>query len=257
MIRHFKHFVFDFLALKNYPKADIKFCQSCSFLPDFLIFPEIFWTELWIFSSSLPNSGKLIYYSRILLPFRNISQKSFQNHLLFVCNFFWQVFWHFHLLFVWCFIFRYCASSFKHQKSAFRQNINTVFFNFFNDIKQLTLPVSPELLSLHKKKWISKVSNFKKTIDSRKTLYDKSGSNQIKSSLKGALSGLRKFLATENPFKMMKNAIYFTPKAFFALKIFNFLSWLDLNFLPWLVMYQNGVIKKIGLVSSFMTSQPG
>ena len=42
--------------------------------------------------------------------------------------------------------------------------------------------------------------------------------------IKGALSGLRQSLATESPLKMMKNAFYFTPKAFFVLKIFKFLS---------------------------------
>ena len=42
--------------------------------------------------------------------------------------------------------------------------------------------------------------------------------------IKGALSGLRQFLATESPLKMMKNAFYFTLKAFFVLKIFTFLS---------------------------------
>ena len=42
----------------------------------------------------------------------------------------------------------------------------------------------------------------------------------------GALSGLRQFLATESPLKIMKNAFYFTSKALFILKIFNFLSWL-------------------------------
>ena len=41
---------------------------------------------------------------------------------------------------------------------------------------------------------------------------------------KGALSGLRQFFATESPLKMMKNAFYFTSKALFVLKIFNFLS---------------------------------
>ena len=41
---------------------------------------------------------------------------------------------------------------------------------------------------------------------------------------KGALSGLRQFLATESPLKMMKNAFYFTLKALFVLKIFTFLS---------------------------------
>ena len=38
--------------------------------------------------------------------------------------------------------------------------------------------------------------------------------------VKGALSGLTQFLATENPLKMMKNTFYFTSKALFILKIF-------------------------------------
>ena len=42
--------------------------------------------------------------------------------------------------------------------------------------------------------------------------------------VKGALSGLRQFLATESPLKMMKNALYFTLKTLFVLKIFKFLS---------------------------------
>ena len=42
--------------------------------------------------------------------------------------------------------------------------------------------------------------------------------------LKGALSGLRQFLITESPLKMMKNAFYFTLKALFVLKILTFLS---------------------------------
>ena len=41
---------------------------------------------------------------------------------------------------------------------------------------------------------------------------------------KGAPSGLRQFLATESPFKMMKNAFYFMSKVIFVLKIFRFLS---------------------------------
>ena len=41
--------------------------------------------------------------------------------------------------------------------------------------------------------------------------------------IKGTLSGLRQFLATESPLKMMKNASYFTLKALFALKMFTFL----------------------------------
>ena len=68
--------------------------------------------------------------------------------------------------------------------------------------------------------------------------------------LKGTLSGLRQFLATESPLKMMKNAFYFTSKALFVLKISKFC-------LDFLVMYQNALIKKIRLISNFMMSQPG
>ena len=42
--------------------------------------------------------------------------------------------------------------------------------------------------------------------------------------VKGALLGLRQFLATESSLKMMKDAFYFTSKALFVLKIFKFLS---------------------------------
>ena len=42
--------------------------------------------------------------------------------------------------------------------------------------------------------------------------------------IKGALSGLRQYFATERPLKMMKNAFYFTLKALFVPKIFKFLS---------------------------------
>ena len=41
---------------------------------------------------------------------------------------------------------------------------------------------------------------------------------------KGVLSGLRQFLATKNPLKMMKNPFCFTSKSLFGLKIFNFMS---------------------------------
>ena len=59
---------------------------------------------------------------------------------------------------------------------------------------------------------------------------------------KGALSVLRQFLATESPLKMMKNAFYFTLKAFFVLKTFKFL---------FLVMEKNGLIRKIKLIRKF------
>ena len=42
--------------------------------------------------------------------------------------------------------------------------------------------------------------------------------------LKDPLSGLRQFLASESPLKLMKNAFYFTSKFIFVLKIVKFLS---------------------------------
>ena len=46
----------------------------------------------------------------------------------------------------------------------------------------------------------------------------------ISANFKGALLGLRPFLAAESPLKMMKNAFCFTSKTLFVLKIFKFLS---------------------------------
>ena len=42
--------------------------------------------------------------------------------------------------------------------------------------------------------------------------------------VRGALSDLRQFLATESILKMKENSFYFTLKALFVLKIFKFLS---------------------------------
>ena len=47
--------------------------------------------------------------------------------------------------------------------------------------------------------------------------------NIIKIYMKGALSGLRQFLATKSPLKMMKNAFYLTSKVLFVLKMFKVL----------------------------------
>ena len=41
----------------------------------------------------------------------------------------------------------------------------------------------------------------------------------IKRKVRGTLSGLRQFLASENPFKIIKNAFYFTLKPLFVLKV--------------------------------------
>ena len=71
----------------------------------------------------------------------------------------------------------------------------------------------------------------------------------INDTIKGEFSGLRQNLATESPLKMMKNAFHFTLKSLFVLKIFKFC-------LDFLVMWKNGLIRKIRLISKFMTSQP-
>ena len=51
---------------------------------------------------------------------------------------------------------------------------------------------------------------------------------------KSTLSGLRQFLVTESLLNMMKNALYFTWKALFILKMFTFLSRLFGHVLKWL-----------------------
>ena len=53
---------------------------------------------------------------------------------------------------------------------------------------------------------------------------EKYDTNRSRGGVKGALSGLRQFLATESPLKTMKNVFYFTSKALFVLKIYKFLS---------------------------------
>ena len=69
---------------------------------------------------------------------------------------------------------------------------------------------------------------------------------QMHENFKGALSGLRQFLAFESTLKMMKNAFYFLLKARFVLKIFKFLF-----------LLLNVLIRKIKLVLKFMMSRPG
>ena len=55
-------------------------------------------------------------------------------------------------------------------------------------------------------------------------MYHDANTKANASTVKGTLSGLRRFLATVSPLKMMKNPFYFTVKALFVLKIFKFLS---------------------------------
>ena len=66
----------------------------------------------------------------------------------------------------------------------------------------------------------------------------------------GAVSGPIHFLAPENPLKIMKNASYFTLKGAFVFKIFRFCLYV-------FVLYKNELIRKIRLISKFMTPQPG
>ena len=68
-------------------------------------------------------------------------------------------------------------------------------------------------------------------------------------SVKGKLSILRQFLATERFLKMMKNAFYFTLKALPVLKILKCLSSIFGH-------VENGLIRKIRLILKFMTSKP-
>ena len=69
-------------------------------------------------------------------------------------------------------------------------------------------------------------------------------------SLKSTLTCLRQFLATESLLKLMRNAVYFTLKALLFLKIFKFLS-------SFFGHIKSSLIRKIVLISKFMTSQPG
>ena len=60
-----------------------------------------------------------------------------------------------------------------------------------------------------------------------KWLISKVGKISVSWTLKaGGLSGLTKFLTTEIPLTMMKNAFYFTLEALFVFNIFKLLSWI-------------------------------
>ena len=67
---------------------------------------------------------------------------------------------------------------------------------------------------------------------------------------KGPMSGMRQFLTTESPLKLIENVSYFMLGAFFVLELFTF-------FLDFLVMYKNGLTIRLRLIPKFMTSQTG
>ena len=68
--------------------------------------------------------------------------------------------------------------------------------------------------------------------------------------LKGSLLGRRQFLTTESLLKNMKTAIYFMLKARLFIRYLNFC-------IDFLARLENGWIRKLRLVSRFMTSHTG
>ena len=95
---------------------------------------------------------------------------------------------------------------------------------------------------------------FEQPLGSRDQIYESIDriidSFRFHPSIKDAFSGLRQFLATESPSKMM-HFLKISPQ-----KLFPFSRYLSFCLDFW-VMYQNGLIKKIRLISNFMTSHPG
>ena len=81
-------------------------------------------------------------------------------------------------------------------------------------------------------------------------LHHISRQRQLWQRFKGAPSGLIQFLLTQNPLITTKNALYFTLKSLFILKIFKFLFWL-------FGLVEKRLIGKLRLISRFMTSQHG
>ena len=71
-----------------------------------------------------------------------------------------------------------------------------------------------------------------------------------KQEFKDPLSSLPQFLTTESPLKGWK-MLFISPQ-----KLFSFSRYLSFC-LDFFVMYENGVIRKIRLISNFMTSQRG
>ena len=97
-------------------------------------------------------------------------------------------------------------------------------------LKQFSVKLRAEIFVSFKSdiKYLAKITNEKGYKDDNITTEAiekiKTPSKTIGDLHRSALSGLRQFLATESPLKIMKNAFYFTSKAFFILKIFKFLS---------------------------------
>ena len=72
----------------------------------------------------------------------------------------------------------------------------------------------------------------------------------MKYNVKGAVPGLRQFLATESLLKMMKMLLILPWEALFVRNVFKVLSYFFGH-------VENGLIRKVRLISKFMRSQPG
>ena len=95
-----------------------------------------------------------------------------------------------------------------------------------SDFNKITVVVMKTLFQMSQPKRI-KYRNYRAFSNGyREDLISKLSNEKLNSEtlVKGALSGLRQFLATESSLKMMKNAFYFTSKALFVLKLYKFLS---------------------------------
>ena len=111
----------------------------------------------------------------------------------------------------------------SHQKNCFgrHQRQSFPYFGMMEDRLQISLLILREfkhinLLLLP----LKSTENWRFSDD-----FKRNRSSLIRlNALKGALSGLRQFLTTESPLRMMKNTFYFTSKALFVLEIFRFLS---------------------------------
>ena len=72
----------------------------------------------------------------------------------------------------------------------------------------------------------------------------------LSTALKGPLSGLGQLQTTKSSLKTMKNTFYFMFKALFVLRHLQFCS-------DFLIMKENGLIRKLRFISKYMTSSTG
>ena len=93
-------------------------------------------------------------------------------------------------------------------------------FHFFHQVVALQRPWKMLFISSKKISLLSRNSNFCISVSPLFLPVGHCFRGLLKINLKGAISGLRQFLATKSPLKIMKNAFYFTTKALFVLNIY-------------------------------------